>query len=400
MMSARKTFSVIINTAIFILIALLAWRTGDSSDFKEYWGAFQLLQNGQNSYDPAQMLAVQQPLEPGLETPLMMWNPPWLPLVMSPALAFGYETGRLLWFIISLAMFCAAITLLRPQKGYLENMSGHPAAIYLLMLAIPVIECLRLGQLGFFLLFFEATTIYYAVKGRATLAGIFFAFLSAKPHIFLFFGLALLVTIGKKRLPSFFSAVVISLLLLWGTTIIIAPGSPHQWLTAINADYQTITPPALWKTSSLASAIREQASSLLGEFNLTTARRIIWLPPIAAGLFLMLAYRTLCLRYLLQVDKLHLWSCFSAAVAPFLWHFDFLILLPAIIFLAGEKRKLNTPQVAILLLAQPALIMSMHISGNFIGAWWFPWMLLALYVPTIKREKSRNQRANVSIANS
>lgn len=331
------------------------------------------------------MLAIQQPIEPGLNVPLMMWNPPWLPLVMSPALAFSYETGKVLWLASSLAMFCLAVALVRPQSNYLDNLKEHTAAIYLLMLAVPAIECLRLGQLGFFLLFFEAATIYFTVRGSFTLAGVSFAFLSAKPHIFLFFGLAILIAIGKKHLMSFFSGIIITLLILWSAASVIAPSSPSQWLTAVNADYQMITPAALWKTSSLASAIRELISNQLGEFSMTAARRIIWLPPIVAGLILVLAYRKLQSAKFLQLNKLHFWSCFSAAVAPFLWHFDFLILLPSIVFIAGSSKRLNSPQIATILLAQPALIISMHISGNFIGAWWFPWLLLAMYIPALKR---------------
>src|SRR5947207_1920622 len=59
-------------------------------DFVEYWAAAKLTLNGENPYDPAKLLPLQQAAGRDTDEAIMMWNPPWslavvLPLGVLPA---------------------------------------------------------------------------------------------------------------------------------------------------------------------------------------------------------------------------------------------------------------------------------------------------------------------------
>ncbi|NDC36940.1 MAG: hypothetical protein EBZ48_02685 [Proteobacteria bacterium] len=83
-----------------------------STDFLQYWTAFQLVQQGQNPYDPQLMLALQKSLGLTAELPVMMWNPPWLLLLLSPVLHLELSTALAAWRIISLLLSIASCLLL------------------------------------------------------------------------------------------------------------------------------------------------------------------------------------------------------------------------------------------------------------------------------------------------
>src|SRR5215510_1525115 len=73
-------------------------------DFVEYWAAAKLTLNGQNPFDEALLLPLQQHAGRDTQDAIMMWNPPWsLPAVLPLGLLPARE-AQLLWLLVHLVV--------------------------------------------------------------------------------------------------------------------------------------------------------------------------------------------------------------------------------------------------------------------------------------------------------
>ena len=204
---------LLIDIATYAGFVVLVLCAGGQSDFKEYWGAFHLISGGDNPFDPQAMFDLQRSIDPGLAEPLMMWNTPWLPLILSPILALPYELSRFLWLCSSCLMLSLSlhmtIRLVCAKKSLLH-------IVYLCALGYPVMECLRLGQMGCILLLALCTSWHFAKKGKYLAAGLIFALLGAKPHLFIILGVLLLLMSVRNRRDDLKSS--------WNSKLILAIG--------------------------------------------------------------------------------------------------------------------------------------------------------------------------------
>src|SRR5215207_2467165 len=57
------------------------------NDFIEYWATYQLHSRGADPYHPALIAAVERAQGWPEAQPLMMWNPPWALVILSPVLS-------------------------------------------------------------------------------------------------------------------------------------------------------------------------------------------------------------------------------------------------------------------------------------------------------------------------
>ena len=78
-----------------------------SIDFIEYWSAGQLWLEGLNPYDPALLFPIQKELSFDESAPLMMWNPPWIFLLLAPLLSFSFASAAALWFWLNITLVLA-----------------------------------------------------------------------------------------------------------------------------------------------------------------------------------------------------------------------------------------------------------------------------------------------------
>ena len=72
-------------------------------DFVEYWAAAKLTLNGENPYDPAKLLPLQQSAGRDTDEAIMMWNPPWSLAVVLPLGLLQAREAQLLWLLVNLA---------------------------------------------------------------------------------------------------------------------------------------------------------------------------------------------------------------------------------------------------------------------------------------------------------
>lgn len=152
------------------------------SDFIQYWSAFKLLLAGANPYDVNSMFEIQRELKPAIEKPIMMWNPPWLPLILSPILWLPFQQAAYFWLFVNICLL--GITALLIRRTFAPSCSIVPFAVVTAFFS-PCWESLAWGQVSILLTFALTGFLCSVEKNRDVLGGVCLALLSVKPHLFI-----------------------------------------------------------------------------------------------------------------------------------------------------------------------------------------------------------------------
>jgi hypothetical protein len=163
-------------------------------DFISYWAAGQQLMHGANPYD----LDVVQGLERAVgrkdsQLVLTMRNPPIAFFLAWPLGLVSPKTGLIVWLFVLLGCLVLSVRLL-----WLLN--GRPASIYHLLcfLYAPVLSCMMAGQFGIFLLLGVVLFLYFQ-RSWPFVAGAALLLCALKPHLFLPFGVVLMLWTLSRR---------------------------------------------------------------------------------------------------------------------------------------------------------------------------------------------------------
>jgi hypothetical protein len=185
-------FVLIVTT---LLLAVLAQKGGlpSSCDFASYWATGQQLAHHANPYDASVMGDLERTAGYTGQGSYYMRNPPWaLPLV----LPLGYVSARIAvlpWSLLMLGLLFLSVQLLQPVLG----LSGWQ--LRLLGCAFPpALQCVVVGQTSLFVLL--GLVLFLRLhRTRPVWAGAALWLCTLKPHLFLPFGLILLVWIILTR---------------------------------------------------------------------------------------------------------------------------------------------------------------------------------------------------------
>ena len=74
------------------------------NDFIQYWTAFQLHLNGLDCFDPKAVFELQKELAWKELRPLVMWNPPWILVLLSPIMFFDFILSAKLFLILNIVL--------------------------------------------------------------------------------------------------------------------------------------------------------------------------------------------------------------------------------------------------------------------------------------------------------
>src|ERR1700677_3555790 len=201
-------------TALFLCVVPLSGSIAGSRDYVVFWATGQQLIHHANPYDLAAMSQLER--SAGLNvgrSALFMRNPPWgLPLA-APLGLIGVRIGALLWSLLMLGCLVLSVHLLWRMHGRPDN------RLHWLALSFgPALICVMMGQtsllalLGFVL-------FLYLHRTRPFLAGVSLWLCMLKPHLFVPFGVVLLVWIvisrSYKMLAGAVAAMAASCALTW-----------------------------------------------------------------------------------------------------------------------------------------------------------------------------------------
>lgn len=221
-----------------------------NKDFISYWAAGQLLIHHANPYDSAAVLRVEKAAGFHAEKPLIMRNPPYALVLTLPLGLVGAKTGAVIWSLLLVASIGLSVRLIWAIYGY------PPDRLHLFgYMFAPTLSCLRLGQTTAFILLGLVLFLWW-YKRRPLLAGACLAMLAFKPHLFLPFGLVMLVWIVASRSYRVLLGAIMALAAmlalpfwldhgLWShyLPVLKDAGADSQFLPTVSALVRLVVPP-------------------------------------------------------------------------------------------------------------------------------------------------------------
>jgi hypothetical protein len=193
-------------TTLFLCVVPLIGNITGSRDFVVFWATGQQLVHHANPYDAAAMKQIEHAA--GLNTGynvLFMRNPPWaLPLAL-PLGLLGLRVGAFLWSITIVACLVVSVLMLWRMQG------RPPNHLHWLGLSFgPALVCAMMGQTTLFSLLGYVLFLDLHRK-RPFLAGASLWLCLLKPHLFIPFGVVLLLWILVFRRYKVLAGVLVAL---------------------------------------------------------------------------------------------------------------------------------------------------------------------------------------------
>ena len=353
----------VISTVIILVLMPVNRHFAVSRDFIVYWASGQQLTHHGNPFDPQRMSRTEHAGGFDRSGSFYMRNPPWsLPLTL-PLGFVGAQAAALPWSLLLIGLLVLSVRILWKIFGR----SGTHLE-WLGYCFPPALQCVLMGQTSLFLLLGLVLFLRWG-RSRPFLAGSALWLCTLKPHLFVPFGLLLVVWIVVGRRWR----------ILLGTVTAFAASC-----LAIEA-----VDPAVWSQYlhwAGASGISHEASPSFG----VALRNLVnpaaeWLVfvPCVLGAVWALAYFW---------PRRHVWDWMehgqlvilvSLLVAPYCWVLDQSIALPALLCAAVRSRSrtvLATLAAICLVLELQPLLFSAGLN-SFWYLWpapaWIAWYLWA-----------------------
>ena len=302
----------------------------------EYWSAFQLAQHGENPYDPALLFAVQHQAGLGWHLPTMMWNPPWLFLVMFPILRLDFLTALACWRVVTLLVGGASVFLVQAALNDPNDDSTQNYLVPLLALLTyyPLWHGIESGQIHALLLLAFSCMFYGLVRQKNWCVAVGILLCSVKPHIFYLPLLA--IAQQDLRARNFWrtgtSASLIALAAL--ISQVLWPHSISNWITALGMDPAgRYIPVQSWVVPTVVGFTRNLFSDSHG---MMSVYPMILIPGVTGALVFCWLIRQPRLNWKVLLPPL---MVLSYLTSPYGWVSDQLILLPAVLALLVQGSK-------------------------------------------------------------
>ena len=289
-----------------------------NNDFVEYWAVARLFVSGGNPYAPAELFKTQQAIGWTEPAALLMWNPPWTLSFIWPLGLLDYDTAQFVWFLAhTLIIFIGAQMLWRLYAGSARD--SRRALIAVVTFA-PVYFVLLLGQIGPLILLGLVAFLPAVQRRWWSLAGASLTLVAIKPHLLYLIWLALLMWILKERRWRAVFGMAAGGGVVAAFPLFLDREIYFQYLAMYSS--VGVVRPQEWATPSLGS--------LFGAIFGIRGMWIRWLPGIA-GVIWFFWWRRSYSDHWDWPERLPLLLLVSVATASFVWTFDLVVLLPALV---------------------------------------------------------------------
>jgi glycosyl transferase family 87 len=316
-LAVGSLFDLLSARPILAQVLPVAGQTG-ARDFVEYWAAARLFAQGGNPYAPAELLAVQRTVGWSGAQPLMMWNPPWtLPFVLSFGLP-SFVTGQFCWLLFHVCLMLVAAQQLWRFYGNSAPKSRLP--LLLAFTFVPTVFVLIIGQITPLVLAGMTAFLYSERKQNWVAMSAALVVLSIKLHLLYLFWIIFPFWLLHKRS---WRLLVIVALTSAGAILLPALFNPRIYVDYF-ASYGAleVLKPMDWPAPTLRNVIR-----ILLELDHP------WLqfgPTALAGVWAVYYWYHHKLEWCWH-EQLPLLSAVSVASSFFVWTYDQVVLLPAIV---------------------------------------------------------------------
>ena len=350
------------STAVALAILPLGHKFAGARDFAFFWATgHQLVRHG-DPWNAAAMGVLERSAGFTGHGAYFMRNPPWALPLMLPLGFFSARVDALPWSLLLLGVLAAALSLLWKIFGRPRNPIDWLGYSF-----PPALICAAMGQTSIFALLGLALFLRFH-SSRPFWAGVGLWFCTLKPHLFLPFGVALLVWVvfarGYRVLLGLISALAV-------TSLAVTAADPAAWAQYLG-----------WARHSGIS--HEAVPCLAVALRAWIAPSAAWLDFVPAGVACLWAIGYFWPRRQSWdwLDQGGLLMLVSLVVAPYCWINDQCLALPALLFAASRtssRRLLGAWGGMCLVLA-----LEVFLVGRLYSAWylwpapaWLVWYLLA-----------------------
>ena len=324
-----KPTKPLLKAVLLLVSLLLAWqvlRAADLkqfslSDFGEYWAAGRLLLARQNPYSPAALRALQSSVGFTQDEAIRMWNPPWsLSIVLLFAL-LPYKAAALLWLATNAGLILFSATVL--WKVFSTSGRGY-LPLVLAATFVPGLINLRAGHITPFILVGIAGFLHFQSSQRPFFAGASAALWLLKPHLlWLVFFLFAWDIVRHRRFQLLLGLLAGTAALLF-IPLILRPAALWEYIAALR------------HFPMLAS----YAPNFGGLLRLAFGGQHHWLqfapclPGLAFLVYVLPRHQEINWEY-----SFALLALIAFITCPYGWSYDEIVLLPAVLQIAGRMRE-------------------------------------------------------------
>jgi hypothetical protein len=335
-------------------------------DFIAYWSAGHQLVHGLDPYDSASILRLEHSAGFLGDQPNLMLNPP-IAFIAVAGLGFTTApTGDVVWMTLLVASLMASVRVLWILNGRPDDRLHLVSYCF-----APIVACLMAGQLGIFMLL-GISLFLYLENMRPFLAGMCLLPCFLKPHLFLAFGLVLLLYCCHTRAWRILLGVSAAV----GAAC--AAGAALDWKGW--AQY-------LHMMKATAEVQREFIPTISTLFRLLLDRNEAWLqflPALASCCWALIFYWRRRQGWQWSQDGL-LVLLVSLLCAPHAWFTDEAIVLPALLNSVLKAQSAGKSLIPLLVICVAALAEVLFevppVSAYFIWTMpaWLAWYLYATH---------------------
>jgi hypothetical protein len=221
-----------ISIGLWTIPLLAGWTSFGLEDYVEYWAAGRLIARGENPYDPAAIHREELEASPDLTEAIMMWNPPW---ALTVAVPFGWlppHMGHGIWLFLQslLVFFCG--------DWVWQHYGGPPSHRWLACAVTlgfaPTFLAVRMGQITPLVLLGIVGFLHFQKRGQGFWAGAAASLAAIKPHLAVFFALALWLWLLQYRRWSIAFGGFVTLLVMTAIPLAYNPAVIGQYLFAVS----------------------------------------------------------------------------------------------------------------------------------------------------------------------
>ncbi|MBS1804705.1 MAG: DUF2029 domain-containing protein [Acidobacteria bacterium] len=330
-------------------------------DFVEYWAAGKLLVQGKDPYASDAVWSLEY--SAGSRFPVIPMNPPFFMWMVAPLGFLNFDTAARFWLLLQLASVGVSIWVI----AKLHERRQAALAWVLGLSFSPILINILIGQIGVFLLL--AVSLFLLLhKQHPLLAGIALLPCAAKPHLFLPFGIVILLWAIRSKayavLAGFFAALFLTSAAVW----LVNHQVWSQWIAFVHLSKPAETP--IWNLSRM--------------FRLAVGPQKAWVQflPVSAACIWGTVYFFKRRDRWIWLDHGLLLLLVSVLCAPYSWFTDEAVLLPCIIAGVGSAEKAGRtilPLAAMLAISSFELLKGKWIDTGAL-VWTAPaWLAFYLY---------------------
>jgi hypothetical protein len=361
---------LIISVLILILLSPNLFNSSNmlSDDFARFWASGNLNFHGQNPYTPVDAELPHVNIDDLLSGHnFIILEPPWSISIFMPFGLIDYPISRLFWMIASILLILISALML--WQIYSGDVKKRWLVLLVSFIFAPTISALGKGQIsGLVLLGISGFLYFTEVKINDWIAGAFLGLASIKAQLVVLFWIALFLWIIQQRRWIIFIAASLTFLVMLAFSVVFNPLIIEQYIGLLKLNYVYE-----WALPTIGSYLRL--------YWLGVDRYWVQFLPLVLGIVWIVIYWVRHRTTWNWPAEMPLILLVSMVVTPYMWTYDVVVLIPAVILAAlsisTDWKRLPSVLLILMFITLNALDLILHVK---LFDFWFVWLVPSLFI--------------------